>query len=63
MQENVLRSCAKSALNLIRHEGIEPQTAEAFHIYSRAVHAFYLMGISIALHRLGYRYEKVKYGL
>lgn len=61
LQENVLRACAKSALNLIRHEGIEPQTVEAFHIYSRAVHAFYLVGISIALKRIGYHYEKMKF--
>lgn len=62
LQENVLRKCAMSALNLIRHEGFEPQTIEAFQIYSKVTHAFYIAGISLALKRAGYRYEKMMLG-
>lgn len=63
LQENVLRKCAMSSLDIIRHEGFEPQTVEAFHIYSRVAHAFYITGISLALKRMGYRYEKVRYSI
>lgn len=57
-QENVLRSCANVAISMIRHEKVQPQTPDAFYIYSRVTHAFYKLGITIALKKLKYHYEK-----
>lgn len=56
--EEVVRTCATLALNQIRHEGIEPQSPMAFHVYVRSIHALYLVGISAELHRLGYKYRQ-----
>lgn len=53
--EEVVRTCATLALNQIRHEGVEPQSPMAFHIYVRSIHALYLVGISTELYRLGYK--------
>lgn len=55
--EEVVRTCATLALNQIRHEGIEPQSPMAFHVYVRSIHALYLVGISAELYRLGYKFR------
>lgn len=58
--ESALRSAAQSAETAIRKEGIEPQSVMAFHIFARVVKVFFALGASIALHLMGYKYEKVK---
>lgn len=57
--ENLMRSCAHAALAMIRKEGVESQTKEAFYIFSRSVKVLFKIGVSIRLKQLGYRYEKV----
>ena len=58
--EDALRSAAQSAETAIRKEGIEPQSVMAFHIFARVVKVFFALGVSVALHLMGYKYEKVK---
>lgn len=57
--EDLMRSCAYAAIGMIRKEGVEPQTKEAFYIFSRSVKVLFKIGVSIRLKQLGYRYEKV----
>lgn len=57
--ENMMRTCAQSALTMIRRENIEPQSVDAFHIYAFTVKVFFKLGVSMELKRLGYKYEKV----
>ena len=61
--EDALRSAAQSAETAIRKEGIEPQSVMAFHIFARVVKIFFALGVSAALHLMGYKYEKVKVDL
>lgn len=61
--EDALRSAAQSAETAIRKEGIEPQSVMAFHIFARVVKVFFVLGLSAALHLMGYKYEKVKVDL
>lgn len=56
---DTLQSCALATLGLIRHEGIEPQTATGFYALTRSYSVFYKIGESIELQRLGYRKEAV----
>ena len=58
--EEALRGAAISAETAIRKEGIEPQSVMAFHVYARVVKIFFVLGMSVALHLMGYKYEKVK---
>lgn len=60
--EKTIRVCAQTAVSRIRHEGIEPQSPMAFHIFSRAVKSMYRIGAAIELKRLGYKFEKVNMG-
>ena len=50
-----LNSCAAATLGLIRHEGVEPQTADGFYILVRAYSLLYRIGAAIELQRLGYK--------
>ena len=61
--EDALRSAAMAAETAIRKEGIEPQSVMAFHIFARVVKIFFVLGMSVALHLMGYKYEKVKVDL
>ena len=61
--EDALRSAAQSAETAIRKEGIEPQSVMAFHIFARVVKVFFALGVSVALHLMGYKYKKVKVDL
>ena len=54
MQE-LVRMCSMIALSQIRRENVEPQSPMAFHVYVRSIHALYIIGSSIELHRLGYK--------
>ena len=57
--EELVRQCSTMVLTNIRHEQIEPQSPMAFHAYVRAIHALYLMGISVELKRLGYQFTEM----
>ena len=61
--EDALRSAAQSAETAIRKENIEPQSVLAFHIFACVVKVFFVLGLSVALHLMGYKYEKVKVDL
>lgn len=57
--EGMMRSCATTAVSMIRKEGIEPQSPQAFYVFARTVKVLFKIGVSVALKRLGYKYEKV----
>ncbi len=60
--EEMIRRCARKAIDLIRHEQIEPQSPVAFHVFTRAVRVMYRTGAAIQLKRMGYKFEKVNLG-
>lgn len=51
----VLGQCANLTLTLIRHEGFESQSVEAYYILIRCVKVMFQIGESIELFRLGYK--------
>jgi len=57
--ETVVQSCAQQVLAKIRHEQIEPQSPLAFHVFARSIRVLYLIGASVKLRALGYKFEKV----
>lgn len=57
--EGMLRSCAHTAMNLIRREDTEAQTTKAFYLFARTARSLFRIGAAIELHRLGYKFEKV----
>ncbi len=56
--ESAIRLCGETAVASIRHEQIDPQTPEAFHVFARACKAMFRIGAAIELKRLGYIFEK-----
>lgn len=56
----VLQSCAQSAIGLIRKESVEAQTSTAFYILARCVQVMFCVGVSVQLHKLGYKYERLQ---
>lgn len=60
--EKTIRVCAQTAVSRIRHEGIEPQSPMAFHIFARATKVMFRIGAAMELKRLGYKFEKVNFG-
>lgn len=56
---SLIQDCAELALTLIRKEGIEPQSIEAFQMYAKTTELFFRLGVSLALTGLGYKYEKL----
>lgn len=58
--ESLIRSCAQTAVTLIRREQIEPQSPMAFHVYARTIKVMYRIGAALELQRLGYKFEEVK---
>ena len=58
--EGVIRSCAQTAVTLIRREQIEPQSPMAFHVFARAIKVMYRVGAALELKRLGYKFEEVQ---
>ena len=50
---------ANLAHTLIRKENIEPQSQHAFFVFAKTTEIFYKLGVSIALHILGYKYHKI----
>lgn len=57
--ESLMRNCGMTAVAMIRKENIEPQSPDAFYVFARTVKVMFKVGVSIALKRLGYKYEKV----
>lgn len=55
----MLSSCAQATLNLIRKEGFESQSVEAYYVLIRCVKVMFQIGASMELHRLGYHLEKL----
>ena len=56
---NILLCCAQKAVNFIRHEHIEAQTAKAFHIFARTAKVMFRTGAALQLRQLGYKFQKV----
>lgn len=54
-----MSSLALATLALIRHEGMEAQTAEGFFILVRVYTVLYEIGAALELHRLGYKMVKL----
>lgn len=57
--ESMIRRCGQATVSMIRHEGVEPQSPMAFHLFARAAKAMYRIGAALELKRLGYKFEKV----
>ena len=53
-------SCAVAALGLLRHQGIESQTAEGFFALSRSYSVMFRIGAEIELRRLGYKMVRIR---
>ena len=51
---SMLSRCATMVLTLIRHEGFESQSIEAYYVLIRSVKVMYQIGASVELYRLGY---------
>ena len=49
---DLLDSCALACLGLIRHQGIEAQTADGFYCLARAYTVFFRIGAALELERL-----------
>lgn len=54
-----IQECSQLALTMIRKQGIEPQSAEAFYMYAAVEKTMFEIGMSMQMYRMGYRYEKV----
>lgn len=57
--EMVFRSCGRTVIQLIHREQIEPQSPAAYQAFVRASKVMFLLGASVRLQQLGYKYEKV----
>ena len=55
---STIQKCSEYALNAVTHQGIEPGTKQAYLIFAKVVRQFFLLGVSIALYSMGYKYEK-----
>ena len=58
--EAIIRTCAQTAVTLIRREQIEPQSPMAFYVFARTVKVMYRIGAALELKRLGYKFEEVQ---
>lgn len=56
---DILAKCAALTLTLIRHEGFESQSIEAYYILIRCVKVMFQIGESIELHLLGYKFTQI----
>lgn len=56
--EDLLRSAAQTALKMIQHEEVEPQSVMAFHVFARTTRVMYKLGVAVGLRLQGYNYEK-----
>lgn len=53
----LIQSLAQEAVDMIRHEQIEPQSKMAFYAFVRACRAMFAIGTAIELKRLGYKLQ------
>lgn len=53
--EELVRQCAETAYNAIRHEQIEPQSQLAFHVFARSIKVLYNIGAAVWLNQMGYK--------
>lgn len=58
--EKLVGECASRIHNALRHQHIEPGTAEAFHAYVTCLHKLYLFGVAMQLRRMGYHMTMLK---
>ncbi len=58
--EKLVSECASRVHNALRHQHIEPGTAEAFHAYVACLHQLYLFGAAMQLRRMGYHMTMLK---
>lgn len=58
--EEMLRSCAHTAMTFIRREEIEAQSTKAFYIFARTTRVLFRIGSALELKRLGYKFEKME---
>lgn len=58
--EEMLRRLAQTAVSMIRHEQIEPQSLTAFHVFARACKVMFRLGAAIELKRLGYKFDRIE---
>ena len=54
---SMLSRCATMVLTLIRHEGFESQSIEAYYVLIRSVKVMFQIGQSLELYRLGYSFQ------
>lgn len=57
--ERLVGECASRTDALLRRMGPEPGTPAAFHAYVACLHQLYLMGMAVALRRLGYHMTQI----
>ena len=53
-----MNSCALAALGLIRHEGVEAQTAQGFYILARTYTVLFRIGAAVELYRQKYSLQQ-----
>lgn len=58
--EELLLSCAHLAINMLKKEEIEPQTATSLYLLASTVKVLFKIGVAIELKLLGYKYEKIE---
>lgn len=56
---DILAKCATLTLTLIRREGFESQSIEAYYILIRCVKVMFQIGESMELHLLGYKFTQI----
>ncbi len=54
---STIQECAEYALNAVTHQGIEPGTKQAYLIFAKVAKQFFLLGVSLALYSMGYKYH------
>lgn len=57
---STLNSCTSATIGLIRHEGIEAQTAMGFYTMVRSCSVLYRIGAAIEFELLGYKKQYIK---
>lgn len=59
--QDKVKQLAEATVTAIRHEGVEPQSQQAFYLFHSACKVMYFLGASIGLKRMGYKFEKVDF--
>lgn len=59
LMTSTIQDFATLALTMIRKEGLEAQSAEAFYMFAEVVKLFFSVGVSLELFRRGYKYHKM----